>query len=62
MCLYTKFTVVKFQKRIKLGSVENLYSMLQWTGLVPDESPFCGGPYGSYVQVQDIFYCFIFKK
>ncbi|KAG8193687.1 hypothetical protein JTE90_024049 [Oedothorax gibbosus] len=40
------------QKRLKPGSVENLYSMLQWTGLVPDESPFVGGSYGPYIQSQ----------
>ncbi|XP_055944086.1 probable glutamate--tRNA ligase, mitochondrial [Argiope bruennichi] len=38
------------RKRIKPGSVENLNGMLEWTGLIPDESPEKGGPFGPYVQ------------
>ncbi|KFM67941.1 putative glutamate--tRNA ligase, mitochondrial, partial [Stegodyphus mimosarum] len=44
------------QKRVKPASVENLYSMLKWTGLVPDESPECGGPFGPYVQSQRLLH------
>lgn len=38
------------QKRIKPGSMENLNEMLEWAGLIPDESPKKGGPFGPYIQ------------
>ncbi|GFS54021.1 probable glutamate--tRNA ligase, mitochondrial, partial [Trichonephila inaurata madagascariensis] len=38
------------RKRIKPGSIENLNAMLEWAGLIPDESPKKGGQFGPYIQ------------
>ncbi|GIY39140.1 probable glutamate--tRNA ligase, mitochondrial [Caerostris darwini] len=38
------------RKRIKPGSREILNGMLEWSGIIPDESPEMGGQYGPYVQ------------
>lgn len=38
------------QKRKIKGSEENIYQSLKWCGLIPDESPEIGGPYGPYKQ------------
>lgn len=38
------------QKRLVPGSANNLESLLEWAGMVPDESPQKGGPYGPYTQ------------
>jgi glutamyl-tRNA synthetase len=38
------------QARYVAGAEEYIYSCLEWCGLVPDESPLRGGPYGPYRQ------------
>ena len=38
------------QARYVAGAEEYIYSCLEWCGLVPDESPSKGGPYGPYRQ------------
>lgn len=38
------------QKRLVPGAEQNIYDSLQWTGLIADESPVVGGPYGPYRQ------------
>ncbi|XP_076435740.1 nondiscriminating glutamyl-tRNA synthetase EARS2, mitochondrial-like [Babylonia areolata] len=38
------------QSRVVPGAVEKLESMLQWTGLIPDEGPSQGGSRGPYKQ------------
>lgn len=38
------------QARYVAGAEEYIYSCLDWCGLVPDESPLKGGPYGPYRQ------------
>lgn len=38
------------QKRLVEGAEANIYESLNWTGLVPDEGPQQGGPYGPYRQ------------
>ncbi|XP_053389738.1 probable glutamate--tRNA ligase, mitochondrial [Mercenaria mercenaria] len=40
------------QTRIVPEAVQKLESVLQWAGLVPDESPSAGGSYGPYLQSQ----------
>lgn len=40
------------QKRFVPGSEEEIVRSLEWLGIVPDESPFHGGPYGSYRQTE----------
>lgn len=40
------------QERLVEGATERLYQDLKWAGIVPDESPWNGGPYGPYVQSQ----------
>ncbi|XP_054719408.1 probable glutamate--tRNA ligase, mitochondrial [Uloborus diversus] len=38
------------QKRVKAESISNFHSVLQWTGLIPDEGPDVGGSFGPYIQ------------
>jgi glutamyl-tRNA synthetase len=38
------------QKRFVPGAEEYIYEALEWLGLLPDESPKVGGPYGPYRQ------------
>ncbi len=38
------------QKRLVKGAEERIYQGLEWLGLIPDESPKHGGPYGPYRQ------------
>lgn len=38
------------QARYVAGAEEYIYNCLEWCGLVPDESPSIGGPYGPYRQ------------
>ncbi|GAA4318602.1 glutamate--tRNA ligase [Flaviaesturariibacter amylovorans] len=38
------------QSRYVPGAEEYIYETLEWCGLVPDESPLKGGPYGPYRQ------------
>ncbi len=38
------------QSRYVAGAEEYIFDCLQWAGLVPDESPVHGGPYGPYRQ------------
>ena len=38
------------QKRFVEGAEQIIYSMLDWTNLIEDESPRKGGPYGPYLQ------------
>lgn len=38
------------QNRLVAGSEEQIYDMLEWLGLSPDESPKVGGPYAPYKQ------------
>jgi glutamyl-tRNA synthetase len=38
------------QARYVAGAEEYIYNCLEWCGLVPDESPVNGGPYGPYRQ------------
>ncbi|XP_030837751.1 probable glutamate--tRNA ligase, mitochondrial isoform X2 [Strongylocentrotus purpuratus] len=38
------------QTRLVPGALDNLHSMLEWSGLVPDEGPLPGGMHGPYVQ------------
>src|SRR5690349_582934 len=38
------------QARYVAGAEEYIYNCLDWCGLVPDESPLKGGPYGPYRQ------------
>lgn len=40
------------QKRLVPGAEENIYQSLKWAGIVPDESPQVGGPYGPYRQLE----------
>lgn len=40
------------QTRLVPGAAEKLERILEWTGLVPDESPLKGGDFGPYVQSQ----------
>ncbi len=40
------------QTRLVPGAAESLEKMLDWMGIVPDESPVKGGPLGPYVQSQ----------
>lgn len=40
------------QNRLVDGATEQLCEDLQWAGIVPDEGPFQGGPYGPYIQSQ----------
>ena len=40
------------QKRFVPGSEEEIMRSLEWLGIVPDESPFHGGPYGPYRQTE----------
>ncbi|KAF3988210.1 hypothetical protein FT663_03524 [Candidozyma haemuli var. vulneris] len=47
------------QKRLVQGAEANIYESLNWTGLVPDESPENGGPYGPYRQSERMS---IYKK
>ena len=44
------------QTRIVPGATEHLLSILEWAGVVPDESPLHGGNYGPYVQSQRLSY------
>ena len=34
------------------GATENLFNVLEWAGLIPDEGPLQGGDYGPYYQSQ----------
>ncbi|NTV44965.1 MAG: glutamate--tRNA ligase [Chlorobiales bacterium] len=45
--------------RLVEGAVENLIKALEWAGLVPDESPVHGGPFGPYIQSERLE---IYKK
>jgi glutamyl-tRNA synthetase len=38
------------RERFVEGAVENLISVLEWAGLIPDEGPQWGGSYGPYFQ------------
>ena len=38
------------QARYVAGAEEYIYNCLEWCGLIPDESPVKGGPYGPYRQ------------
>ncbi|XP_076821392.1 nondiscriminating glutamyl-tRNA synthetase EARS2, mitochondrial-like isoform X2 [Clavelina lepadiformis] len=38
------------QARVVAGAAANLLSILEWTGIKADESPFHGGKYGPYTQ------------
>lgn len=38
------------QTRLVSGAEENLYAALKWAGIIADESPEVGGPYGPYKQ------------
>ncbi|XP_063967557.1 nondiscriminating glutamyl-tRNA synthetase EARS2, mitochondrial-like [Lytechinus pictus] len=38
------------QTRLVPGALDNLHSMLEWSGLIPDEGPLPGGRHGPYVQ------------
>jgi glutamyl-tRNA synthetase len=40
------------QTRFVEGATENLISVLEWAGLMPDEGPKQGGPWGPYFQSQ----------
>ncbi|XP_059090740.1 probable glutamate--tRNA ligase, mitochondrial [Tigriopus californicus] len=40
------------QSRLVPGAAEKIEHILEWTGLVPDESPLKGGDFGPYVQSQ----------
>ena len=40
------------QTRVVPGAAKSLEKMLNWAGLVPDESPSVGGDFGPYVQSQ----------
>lgn len=40
------------QKRFVPGSEEEIIRSLEWLGLIPDESPFHGGPHGPYRQTE----------
>lgn len=38
------------QKRLVAGAEQNIYDSLEWAGIIPEESPKVGGPYGPYRQ------------
>jgi len=38
------------RERFVEGATENLISVLEWAGLIPDEGPKCGGAFGPYFQ------------
>ncbi|MFQ3599173.1 MAG: glutamate--tRNA ligase [Chloroherpetonaceae bacterium] len=40
------------QTRLVAGAAENIENVLEWAGLIPDESPRRGGDYGPYTQSQ----------
>ncbi len=40
------------QTRLVAGAAENIEKVLQWAGLIPDESPLRGGNFGPYTQSQ----------
>lgn len=40
------------QTRLVEGAAENIEKILEWAGLIPDESPLRGGDYGPYAQSQ----------
>lgn len=40
------------QKRLVPGAIDKIYEIQNFLGLVPDEDPVVGGPYGPYIQTQ----------
>src|SRR5688572_1317803 len=40
------------QKRLVEGSLEKIYKIHDFLGLIPDEDPRIGGPYGPYIQTE----------
>ncbi|MCH8103363.1 MAG: glutamate--tRNA ligase [Chloroflexi bacterium] len=42
------------QNRIVEGSIDSIYDSLRWLGLDWDEGPDVGGPYGPYVQSENV--------
>jgi glutamyl-tRNA synthetase len=40
------------QERYNPESIQEIFNALEWLGLMPDEGPEIGGPYGPYVQTE----------